>query len=181
MRLLDPESLAARARAVKAIVVDCDGVLTDGSLVYDADGDAQRSFFVRDGSSMKLALAEGLKVAILSGRDSRAVLRRATELGLTECVQGRRRKLPAWHELLARLGVTEEQTAYMGDDFLDLSLLRRAGLAAVPEDASAEAREAAHFIASRPGGRGAVRELVELILRAQGTWDAAIERDLSRD
>ena len=177
----EPAALTARAQQVKAIVLDCDGVLTDGSLVYDGDGDAQRSFFVRDGSAMKLALAEGLKVAILSGRESRAMLRRATELGLTECVQGRRRKLPAWHELLTRLGVTEQEAAYMGDDFLDLPVLRRAGLAAVPADASSEARDAAHFIASRPGGRGAVRDLVELILRARGTWDSAIEKDLSRD
>lgn len=181
MSPLPSEALAARARAVKAIVLDCDGVLTDGCLVYDKDGDALRSFFVRDGSAMKLALAEGLKVAILSGRNSPAVERRASELGLTACVLGRRRKLPAWHELLARLGVSEDETAYMGDDFLDLALLRRAGLSCVPSDASSEAREAAHFIAPAPGGRGAVRELVELVLRARGSWEAAIERDLARD
>jgi 3-deoxy-D-manno-octulosonate 8-phosphate phosphatase (KDO 8-P phosphatase) len=178
---LSSAALAERARAVKAIVLDCDGVLTEGSLFHDDEGDALRAFFVRDGSAIKLALAEGMKVAILSGRESRAVERRARELGLTECVQGRRRKLPAWEELLARLGLSDSEVAYMGDDFLDLPLLRRAGLAAAPEDAAPEARQAAHFVAAHAGGRGAVRDLVELILRSRGTWEAAIERDLGRD
>lgn len=173
--------LHGRARQVRAIVLDCDGVLTDGTLVYDRGGDSARAFFVRDGSAMKLALAEGLKVAVLSGRTSEALARRAAELGLSECVQGRRRKLPAWTELLGRLGVEEGETAYMGDDFLDLPLLARAGLAACPADASPEARAAAHFVAPSPGGHGAVRDLVELVLRSRGAWEAAIERDLARD
>ena len=181
MAALSRDALDGLARRVKAIVVDCDGVLTDGTLVYDQGGDALRAFFVRDGSAIKLALAEGLAVAILSGRQSQAVERRGKELGLTACVLGRRRKLPAWTELLEELRVSEQETAYMGDDFLDLALLRRAGLAAAPADAAPEAREAAHFVAPSPGGRGAVRDLVELILRAQGRWEAAIERDLARD
>ena len=181
MAALAPDELVARARAIKAIVLDCDGVLTDGTLVYDRDGDAQRSFFVRDGSAMKLALAEGVLVAILSGRNSLAMERRAKELGLSACVLGRRQKLPAWTELLPSLGVTESETAYMGDDFLDLPLLERAGLAAAPADAAPEARAAAHHVTVARGGRGAVRELVELVLRSRGTWDAAIARDHARD
>jgi 3-deoxy-D-manno-octulosonate 8-phosphate phosphatase (KDO 8-P phosphatase) len=106
------------------------------------------------------------------------VARRAAELGITECVQGHRRKEPEWDALTARLGLPDDDVAYMGDDYLDVPVLRRAGLAAAPADAAPEALEASHWAASRPGGRGAVRDLVELILRARGAWDRAIEREI---
>ena len=170
-----------RARRIRAIVLDVDGVLTDGTLAYDREGDALRSFFVRDGSALKLAMREGLAVAILSGRTSEAVARRAAELGISPCLQGHRRKEPAWETLVAGLGLTDVEVAFMGDDFLDLPVLRRAGLAAVPSDASSEALDCAHWVAGHAGGRGAVRDLVELILRARGTWEQAIEREVARD
>jgi 3-deoxy-D-manno-octulosonate 8-phosphate phosphatase (KDO 8-P phosphatase) len=173
--------LIERARRIRAIVLDVDGVLTDGTLTYDRDGDALRTFFVRDGSALKLAMREGLGVAILSGKTSEAVALRAAELGISPCLQGHRRKEPAWETLIGQLALQESAIAFMGDDFLDLAILRRAGLATVPADASPEAIEAAHWIAGHAGGRGAVRDLVELILRARGTWEQAVERDLARD
>ena len=167
--------LESRCREIRLVLLDVDGVLTDGRLHYDASGDVGRRFHVRDGSAIKLALAAGLQVGILSGKTSAAVARRAQDLGLTKVHLGERVKAPAWERILARLGLPEHQVAYMGDDWLDLSVLRRAGLAAAPGDASHEVLEAAHFVARAPGGGGCVRELIELVMGAQGTWEGAVE------
>ena len=173
-------TLEERMGRVRLVLLDVDGVLTDGRLHYGEAGDHGRSFHVRDGSAIKLAQAGGLEVGILSGRTIGAVARRAGELGMTEVHQGRRLKEPAWEEILARRGLEDQHVAFMGDDYLDVALLRRAGLAAVPADAAAEALACAHFVATRPGGAGCVRELLEAILRSRGQWDDLVRRELSR-
>ena len=168
-----------RASRVRLVLLDVDGVLTDGTLRYGPEGDLERDFFVRDGSALRLLRHAGVQAGIITGRQAAAIARRAADLGLAECLQGRRLKEPAWDEVLARHGLRDEDVAYMGDDFLDLPLLRRAGLPAVPADGSPEALATAAWTASSPGGRGAVRELAELVLRARGAWDAAVAAELS--
>jgi 3-deoxy-D-manno-octulosonate 8-phosphate phosphatase (KDO 8-P phosphatase) len=175
---MSSEELAGRFARIRLLLLDVDGVLTDGRLVYGPDGDTSRAFHVRDGTAIKLAQACGLAVGIVSGRDTRATAHRAADLGLAEVHQGRRVKEPAWDEILARRGLRDDEVAFMGDDFLDLPLLRRAGLAAAPRDAAPEVLAAAHWISSRDGGDGCVRELVETILRSRGEWSAAVERAL---
>ena len=170
--------LGQRLQRVRLVLLDVDGVLTDGRLLYGAEGDMGRWFHVRDGSAMRLSQSEGIAVGILSGREHDAVRHRAEELGLEEIHQGHPIKEPVWDEILARRGLADEDVAFMGDDFLDLPVLRRAGLAAAPADATAEVLAAAHWTASVPGGAGCVRELLEAILRAQDLWNVAVERRL---
>jgi 3-deoxy-D-manno-octulosonate 8-phosphate phosphatase (KDO 8-P phosphatase) len=170
--------LGERLARIRLLLLDVDGVLTDGRLHYDASGDTGRAFHVRDGTAIKLAQSCGLPVGIISGRDTVATKRRAQNLGLTDVVQGRRHKEPAWVDILARHGLTDAEVAYMGDDFIDLPLLRRAGLAAAPRDAVPEVLAVAHWVSSRDGGDGCVRDFVETILKARGAWDEAVNRSI---
>jgi 3-deoxy-D-manno-octulosonate 8-phosphate phosphatase (KDO 8-P phosphatase) len=165
---------ADRAAHVKLVVFDVDGVLTDGGLWYGADGEAFKRFDVKDGHAMVLARLVGLPVALLTARTSKLVEVRAAELKLAKVYQGRREKGPAFDELCLELGVTPAQVAYMGDDVNDLAPMAKAGLSACPADAVDEVRGAVHFVSSRPGGHGAARELLELVLKATGQWDAAL-------
>ncbi len=169
-------SLLRRARAIKLLLLDVDGILTDGRLIYDAAGEAQMAFHVRDGQGMKLALRYGLGLAIISGRDSPMLARRARELGIDEVHSKVADKLPAFEALLARWRLAETEVACMGDDLPDLPLMRRAGLAITVPDAAAEVRAAAHYLTRSAGGQGAVREAVELVLKAQGHWPKALEQ-----
>ncbi len=165
---------AERARGIKALVFDVDGVLTDGGLWYGPTGEALKRFDVKDGHALVLARLTSLPVALLTARTSPIVELRAKELQLTRVFQGRREKGPAFEELCAELGVAPGECAYMGDDVNDLPALTRAGLSACPADAVPEVRAAVHFVAAAPGGRGAARELVELVLRATDRWEAAL-------
>jgi 3-deoxy-D-manno-octulosonate 8-phosphate phosphatase (KDO 8-P phosphatase) len=165
--------LEARAAKVKLVVFDVDGVLTDGGLWYGPDGEVMKRFDVKDGHAMVMARLTGLPVAILTARQSRIVETRAKELKLARVYQGRVAKGPALDELCAELGVTPAQTAYMGDDLNDLSPFARVALAACPADATFEVQAQAHFVSAAQGGRGAARELLELVLRATGRWDEA--------
>ena len=169
---LPREELLARARAVRAIVLDVDGVLTDASLFYGPRGEYLKAFSARDGFAVKLAQSEGIRVAILSGRLVAAVKARLADLGIprTLTIQGSRDKKADLAVLAARLGMGLQELAYMGDDVPDLPALASAGLAACPADASEEARELAHIVCRAPGGHGAVRELVKLVLEARGRW-----------
>ena len=171
---MDQHSLVERCRAIELLVMDVDGVLTDGRIVYGDDGAEIKAFHVRDGWGMKLWLGQGKRAALLTGRASPIVARRGAELGITAIIQGADDKLPAFERLLRDQGVTAAQTAYLGDDLPDVPLLRRSGLAATVADASAEARAAAHYVAQAPGGRGAVREVIELVLRHQGRWQQIV-------
>lgn len=160
-----------RAAAVRLLVLDVDGVLTDGRLYFDADGEAFKVFDVRDGHGIKLLREAGIEVAILSARRSPIVERRARELGIAQVIQGAADKGAALAGLLRALQVSPDQCAYVGDDWPDLPALAQAGFAATVADAVPEVRRAAHWASSAAGGRGAVRELAEFILRAQGRLD----------
>jgi 3-deoxy-D-manno-octulosonate 8-phosphate phosphatase (KDO 8-P phosphatase) len=159
----------ARLRRIRLVILDVDGVLTDGGLYYGPDGEWKR-FHVHDGLALSRAVAAGLAVAIVSSRRSPAVALRCAELALGEVHQGVADKLVVYEALRARHGCGNDEIACMGDDLADLPLLRRAGLAAAPADAVAEVRQAAHWVSRAPGGQGAVRELLEAILRARGAW-----------
>jgi 3-deoxy-D-manno-octulosonate 8-phosphate phosphatase (KDO 8-P phosphatase) len=169
-----------RAAAVRLLVLDVDGVLTDGRLYFGPDGEAIKVFDVRDGHGIKLLREAGIEVAILSARSSKIVERRALELGIENVVQGAADKAAAFTALAQALRVTPAQCAYIGDDWPDLPVLAQVGLAATVADAAAEVRQAAHWTSAAAGGRGAVRELAEFILRAQGRFESLLQRHQPR-
>jgi 3-deoxy-D-manno-octulosonate 8-phosphate phosphatase (KDO 8-P phosphatase) len=162
-----PVQAALRASRVRLVVLDVDGVLTDGRLYFGTDGEALKVFDVRDGHGVRLLREAGLGVAVLSSRASPIVAHRAGELGIAPVLQGERDKLAGLDRLLAATGVAAAQCAYMGDDWPDLPVMARVGFAAAVADATPEVRRAAHWIARAGGGRGAVRELAEYVLRCR--------------
>lgn len=170
------EDLIARARGVRALVLDVDGVLTDATLIYGARGESLKCFSARDGFAIKTAMQEGLSIAILSGRLAPPIRARVTDLGIApdHVIQGSRNKRTDITTLADRLGITLHEIAFMGDDLPDLPALTRVGLAACPADAAIEVQERCHFVAPSAGGRGAVRDLIEMILKARGRWDAIV-------
>jgi 3-deoxy-D-manno-octulosonate 8-phosphate phosphatase (KDO 8-P phosphatase) len=177
--ILDPRPsipLADRCAAIALLIVDVDGVLTDGGIIYGDDGVELKQFHVRDGSGLKLWQRAGKRAALISGRQSRVVEVRAAELGIAPVVQGAADKLPAYRQILADSGLRPEQVCFVGDDVPDLPVLRNCGLAVAVADACPEVRADAHYVTRAPGGRGAVRETVELILRGQGLWQDIVER-----
>jgi 3-deoxy-D-manno-octulosonate 8-phosphate phosphatase (KDO 8-P phosphatase) len=171
-----PAAVSRRAKAIKMLVLDVDGVMTDGRLFYGPGGQEFMVFHILDGHGIKMAIRSGLSLAIITGRESEAVAQRARELGILEIHQKAVDKLSVFQGLLARSGLRVSQVACMGDDLLDLPLLRRAGLAFSVPDAVEEVRAAAHYVTRRPGGQGAVREAIELLLKAQAHWPAVLER-----
>ena len=168
--------MSRRAKAIKMLVLDVDGVMTDGRLFYGPGGQEFTVFHILDGHGIKMAIRSGLLLAIITGRESEAVAQRARELGILEIHQKAVDKLSVFQGLLARSDLRASQVACMGDDLLDLPLLRRAGLAISVPDAVDEVRAAAHYVTRRPGGQGAVREAIELLLKAQAHWPAVLER-----
>lgn len=157
-----------RAARIKLVVFDVDGVLTDGRLYYGAGGEELKVFNVHDGQGMKRLQQAGVQLAIISGRDSAAVIRRMQDLGIEHVFQGDERKLPIFERLLQKLGLTPEQAACVGDDLPDLPLLQKAGLAVAVANALPALKQAAHHVTGARGGRGAAREICDLILDAQG-------------
>ena len=170
------DSLSERAARIELLLLDVDGVLTDGSIVYADDGAELKRFHVRDGSGLKFWRQAGKRAAILSGRKSLAVDRRAAELGIDPVIQGRGEKLPAFEELLAATGLRPEQVCAIGDDVPDLPVLSRCGLAVAVADACAEVRHAADYTTVTAGGRGAVRDAIEWLMKLQGSWDAVVAK-----
>ena len=166
--------LAARCAPIELLLVDVDGVLTDGVIALDDLGVETKHFHVRDGTAITLWRQAGKRVAILSGRSAGAVTRRADELGIAPVIQGAAQKGAPFRALIAELGLDARQVCYIGDDLPDLPVLGAAGLAACPADAVPEVRQAAQLVTDAPGGRGAVREVVETILKHQGTWDGLV-------
>ena len=166
--------LAERCLPIELLVVDVDGVLTDGVIAVDDHGVETKHFHVRDGLAYALWHRAGKQAAILSGRRGAAVDRRAAELKIAHVLQGLEGKAEPFRTLIAGLDLAPRQVCYVGDDLPDLPVLRAAGLAACPADAAAEVRDAAQFVTRAPGGRGAVRQVVEVILKAQGKWDGLI-------
>jgi 3-deoxy-D-manno-octulosonate 8-phosphate phosphatase (KDO 8-P phosphatase) len=174
------EALVDRARRLEWILLDADGVLTDGRLIYGPEGELWKVFDVRDGAGIKLAQKAGLKVGILSGRSSEALRIRAGELGLNALMMSRPEKASAFAEFLATHETASERVAYMGDDLLDLPVLLRCGLSFAPSDAVPEVQERVHRVMRHRGGRGAVREMCEVLLRARGAWESLLATLLSR-
>ena len=160
----------ARASRIRLLVLDVDGVLTDGVLVYGPSGEEIKRFHVRDGLAVQSARRAGVEVAVVSGRASAAVTRRMSELGIVEVHQGIADKAATLRALLGRLGVKAEETAVMGDDLPDLPVMKIAGLALAPSDAAPEVKRAAGWVSRSPGGHGAVREAVEMLLRSRKVW-----------
>ena len=160
--------LEARARGVRLAIFDVDGVMTDGTLYIGAQGEPFKAFNILDGHGVKMLQSAGIATAILSGRSSEAVARRAAELSIMHVIQGAADKLAAFDALIARLGVEPLACAFVGDDLPDLPVMRNCGLAVAVANAVDAVKGAAHYVTRASGGRGAVREFCELVLRAQG-------------
>ena len=171
-----PEEVARRAAGVKLLLLDCDGVLTDGRITLVEGGDELKSFHTRDGHGLVMLHRAGLSSGIISGRTSSAVERRARDVGIRYVRQGELNKVVAFGEVLAEAGVSPDEVAFVGDDVVDVPLMRRSGLAVAVADATDETRAHAHYVTRLPGGFGAVREVCELILRAQGHWPDLMRR-----
>jgi 3-deoxy-D-manno-octulosonate 8-phosphate phosphatase (KDO 8-P phosphatase) len=164
----------ARAREVRLILFDVDGVLTDGKVLLHADGTESKVFDIKDGTAIVWALRLGFNVGFLSARTSAATARRAAQLGVTLVHQGVASKLETYDQIVDELLLEDDQVAYMGDDVLDLPVLGRVGLASAPADAAGDVCSRVHWVSAKRGGDGAARELIEIILRAQGKWDDII-------
>ena len=169
-------SIDDRIRTIEMLLLDVDGVLTDGGIVYGDDRVELKRFHVRDGSGLKIWQQAGKRAAVITGRTSSVVEVRAAELGLAPVIQGAADKLAAYRRVLAECGRVPEQVCYVGDDLPDLGVLANCGLAVAVADACAEVRDAAHHVTRAGGGRGAVREVIELVLRCQGPWQTIVER-----
>jgi 3-deoxy-D-manno-octulosonate 8-phosphate phosphatase (KDO 8-P phosphatase) len=167
-------TLAERCRRIELLIVDVDGVLTAGGIVYGDTGLEIKAFHVRDGSGLKLWHQAGKQSAVLTGRQSPVVTTRAKELGIGTIYQGRPQKLSAYHDLLTGSELAAEQVCYVGDDVPDVPVMRECGLAVAVADACSETLAVAHYVTRAAGGQGAVRETIELILRCQGHWQRLV-------
>lgn len=165
------DGLSTRAKRIRLAIFDVDGVLTDGSLYLSDSGEETKAFNTQDGHGMKMLQSSGVTLAIITGRTSRCVELRALNLGVSLLFQGASDKLQVYRDLLASRGLEPEETAYMGDDLVDLPVLRRCGLAFAVPDAPEIVRQHAHYVTRRKGGHGAVREVCEFMLRMQGKYD----------
>jgi len=172
------EELQERMRRVKLLILDCDGVLTDGRIIPLPDGEETKLFDAKDGHAIRMAARVGLKTAIISGRKSFAVRARARDLGIAHLHELSFDKAGPYEQVLAAEDLTDQDICYVGDDVTDIPLMRRVGLAVAVGDAVDEAKQFAHFVTARSGGRGAVRELIRLILDSQGKWKEAMARYL---
>lgn len=176
----DLSSIERRASHIKLLLMDCDGVLTDGRLWLLENGDEHKSFNTHDGLGLSLLHGAGLRSGIISGRKSIGVERRAQELGIEFLRQGDEQKIEAFEEVLQLAGVDEGEVAFIGDDLSDIPLMRRSELAVAVADAVEEARAVAHHVTRAEGGHGAVREVIELILKAQGRWNDLVAEYMKR-
>jgi 3-deoxy-D-manno-octulosonate 8-phosphate phosphatase (KDO 8-P phosphatase) len=168
---LETEELIGRARLIKLLLMDCDGVLTDGRLELLENGDEQKTFHARDGQGISLFHRAGLHTGIISGRTSSAVERRAQDLKMAYVSQYAKDKVKALAEILADAGVSEDECAFIGDDIADIPVMVRVGFSVAVADAVDETKQAAHYVTQLKGGHGAVREVCELILKTQGQWE----------
>jgi 3-deoxy-D-manno-octulosonate 8-phosphate phosphatase (KDO 8-P phosphatase) len=168
------QEIMERAAAIRLVIFDVDGVLTDGSLYFGDDGQEYKAFNSKDGHGMKMLRKTGVEIGIITARTSRVVVLRMENLGIPHVFQGRQEKLPAYEELKEKLGLNDEQVAYVGDDVVDLPIMRRVGLAIAVNDAHEMVRQHAHWQTSAAGGRGAAREVCELLMEAQGNLRGAL-------
>ena len=172
--MVTPLAHMERAARVKVMIFDVDGVLTDGSLTYGPDGEATKTFYVLDGLGIQLLNRTGVQTAIISARTSPIVIKRAADLGITHVFQGQHDKRLAFAELLDKTGVTAAECGYIGDDVIDLPLLLQVGFAVTVPTGHPEVQHRAHYVTRAGGGRGAVREVCDMIMRAQGTYEEAL-------
>ena len=168
------QDILEKAAKVKLVIFDVDGVLTDGSLFYDNDGQEYKAFNSRDGHGMKMLQGSGVKVGIITGRTSNVVTHRMANLGVTNVYQGQLDKVPAFEQMISDLGVSADEVAYVGDDVVDLPVMRKVGLAIAVADAHSFVKEHAHWTTPNGGGRGAARDVCELIMRGHGVLDEAL-------
>lgn len=175
---MSDSDVQARAARIKLFLMDCDGVLTDARIWVLENGEDQKAFHTRDGLGLELLHRAGLRSGVISGRISSALTRRAEWLGMKYVVQGCEDKKQAFAEIVADAGVTNAEVAFAGDDLNDIPVMRQSGLAVAVVDAAIETRKHAHYITQARGGHGAVREIVELILKSQGRWDDLVRHYL---
>lgn len=165
-----------RLDKIKLLLLDVDGVLTDGRITYDSQGVESKSFDVKDGHGLKLLQRAGIQVGIITGRSSSVVDLRARELGIEIVVQAAKIKLEPYMNILRQQSLTDEEVAYVGDDLVDLPILRRVGFAVTVADGVDELKNQVHYVTRRKGGRGAVREICDLLLKECGHWDQIVSR-----
>ena len=168
------EELYAKASKIKLLLLDVDGVLTNGEIIITSSGEEVKIFSVIDGMGIKLLQKAGVEVGIISSRYSKVTALRAKELGMSLVFQGKIEKLKVFEEILERKNLFPEEVAYMGDDLVDLPILRRVGLAIGVPNGCYPVNEYVHYVTSAPGGRGAVREVCELIIKAKGLWESIV-------
>jgi len=164
-----------KASRIRLVIFDIDGVLTDGNLYLGNNGEELKTFNIKDGLGIKLLMQSGVEVGVITGRSSKLVAQRMESLGVKYVYQGRHEKLPAYQELLTKLELEPEQVAYVGDDLIDLPLMRRTGFAVAVQDAHSLVKQHAHWQTTLAGGQGAAREVCELLMKAQGTLDEAYQ------
>lgn len=173
------QTVHALARPVRLLIMDVDGVLTDGRIFFTAEGEELKAFNTLDGHGLKMLQSTGVKLAIITGRSARCVEHRARNLGIDYYYHGISDKVAAFQTLLEETGLSPEACAYIGDDVVDLPVMRRCGLAVAVPDAPTFVRQHAHYVTGCAGGQGAVRELTELIMQAQGSYEGLMERYLA--
>lgn len=167
---------AEKAAPIRFLILDVDGVLTNGRIIYGSGGDDVKAFDVKDGAGLKFWRRAGHAAGIISGRSSETIPRRAKELDIELVAMDAKDKLPVFEAMLRQAGVRPEETAVIGDDLMDLPLITRAGLGVAVADAVEELKDAATYVTKKKGGRGAVREAIEAILKSQGRWEAILSR-----
>ena len=169
------QHILEKAKKLKVLILDVDGVLTDGRLFFDSEGNEYKSFHARDGHGIKLLRQTGVEVAVISGRKSSSVALRMKSLGIELVYQGRENKITAFNEIIEKLGIIPEQAAHIGDDLLDLPIMIRGGLASAVNDANFAVKQRADWCTVLPGGQGAVREVCDFIMQAQGRFDEVLD------
>lgn len=171
---MDNQTLIKKARQLKLLILDVDGVLTDGRLFFDNNGVEYKCFHARDGHGIKLLRQTGVEVAVISGRKSNSVALRMQSLGIEHVYQGHENKIAAFEEIITKLNIGAEQAAHVGDDVLDLPIMKRVGLAIAVQDANFAVKQRADWCTQIMGGMGAVREVCDFIMQAQGTYDSVL-------
>jgi len=169
------QDIVEKASRIRLVIFDVDGVLTDGNLYLGNNGEELKTFNIKDGLGIKLLMQSGVEVGVITGRSSKLVAQRMESLGVKYIYQGQHKKLPAYQELLAKLELKSEQVAYVGDDLIDLPLMRRTGFSVAVKDAHSLVKQHAHWQTPSVGGRGAVRDVCEFLMKAQGTLNEAYQ------
>ena len=165
-----------KIKPIKLLILDVDGVLTDGKIIYNDSGEEIKAFHVRDGHGLKLLMRAGIGIALITGRKSKVVLHRARDLGIKNVYQRVTNKIEVYEKILKGKNLKDENVGFVGDDLVDIPVLKRVGFSAAVGDAIPEVREVADYVASKKGGEGAVREICELLLKVQNKWEEITER-----